>query len=331
MPYWVGASSLGLLWLLYILLRSLPKQRAASPVPAKLQSGTWGWKRLNIFDLAEGADKRLSTSKFQFLLWTAVAVFSYVAVYTARAQHGIWGPIQEIPAQLLALMGISTGAMIASKAISVNHANNGGAGMATADKSRVSDLIQDDSGAPDLSKLQMVAWTLISIAVYLALLVHEIDSPTGKVGDAVKMVARLPDVDPSLLVLMGVSQGAYLGKKLVTKSTAALRSLRPSKALSGRVVEVEGDNLGDEQGGSEIVLEQVVAGGGGNGFPFTPSEIEWKKDPAKPEEPVKPKFTIPDGTAAAQYFVYFVVGGQETNRLTLTVDSPGLPVPTSPK
>jgi hypothetical protein len=42
-------------------------------------TNTW-----NPFDFAIGTDGRRSTSKLQFLVWTAVVVFAYVTVYSAR-------------------------------------------------------------------------------------------------------------------------------------------------------------------------------------------------------------------------------------------------------
>jgi hypothetical protein len=75
-------------------------------------------------------------------------------------------------------------------------------------------IFQDDSGAPELAKIQMMGFTIIAIGVFLATVGHQVATDDISAG--------LPNIDSSLLVLMGISQGGYLGKKLVTFGTPAL-------------------------------------------------------------------------------------------------------------
>jgi hypothetical protein len=62
-----------------------------------------------------------------------------------------------------------------------------------------------------LAKIQMLAFTTVAIGIFLATVIHQIVTND--------IAAGLPDIDASLMVLMGISNGGYLGKKLVTFGT----------------------------------------------------------------------------------------------------------------
>jgi hypothetical protein len=159
--------------------------------------------------LVEGADGRLSTSKFQWLLWTVVAIFAFVEVTAERLLRGlsVGDPASpEMPVNLLVAMGLSAATMIVAKGVTSAYARDG-----LVDKSGVAPvhrggLLTDDDGAVDLSKAQMVSFTLIAIAFYLIRLL-------GQAGATPVMV----DIDGTLMALMGLSQGGYLGKKMATR------------------------------------------------------------------------------------------------------------------
>jgi hypothetical protein len=81
-----------------------------------------------------------------------------------------------------------------------------------------------------------MGFTIIAIGIFLATVIHQI------VTDDIS--AGLPDIDSSLLVLMGISQGGYLGKKLVTFGTPTLYTPDPARAAPGTAVTLPGANLG---------------------------------------------------------------------------------------
>jgi hypothetical protein len=163
--------------------------------------------------LYEGADGRSSTSKFQFFLWTVVVILTYAALYTVKLEQHRFDPITEIPQNLLIAIGMSVISASAAKAITVSYINTGRISKTTvpAGKGSFGDIFKDDSGVPDLSKLQMIAWTFISIATYLIVVGQHI----------AKADPTIPDIDSSLMALMGLGQAAYLGKKAVNTSTGA--------------------------------------------------------------------------------------------------------------
>ena len=57
-------------------------------------------------------------------------------------------------------------------------------------------------------KFQMFGWTLVALAIYLVLFVHNLDPHT----------ATLPMVDSSIVVLTGVSQTGYLSGKAIANA-----------------------------------------------------------------------------------------------------------------
>ena len=168
----------------------------------------------SISSLYEGTDGRPSTSKFQFFAWTAVVVFAYAAIYSLKISAHHFDAINEIPKNVLIAMGMSVISAAAAKSITVSYISTGRItkSVASSGSASFSAIFQDDSGFPDLSKVQMIAWTFIAIATYLIAVgskIHQSD------------YSSLPDIDSALMVLMGLGHGAYLGKKLVTQNTTA--------------------------------------------------------------------------------------------------------------
>ena len=112
-------------------------------------------------------------------------------------------------------------------------------------------IFQDDGGGPELAKIQMIGFTIIAIGVFLATVFHQI-----AIGD---LKDSLPNIDSSLLVLMGISQGGYLGKKLVTFGTPALYPPSPESGPAGTKVTLTGANLGSSPG-SQLMLNGTQCG-----------------------------------------------------------------------
>jgi hypothetical protein len=91
-----------------------------------------------------------------------------------------------------------------------------------------------------------MAFTIIAIGIFLATVFHQI--VIGDIKDG------LPNIDSSLLVLMGISQGGYLSKKLVTFGTPALFAPNPLSGPPGAAVTVTCSGLGAQQGNSQLLL-----------------------------------------------------------------------------
>lgn len=233
--------------------------------------------------LIEGTDGRLSTSKFQWFIWTIAVVGGFAAVYAARALGGNNVADIGVPANVLTAVGFSTVTMATAKGITTAYTAGGRINKTTVTPTETSTpsassaassttttdtssnlppptrgLLTDDEGAPDLSKIQLVTWTLIGVAIwiYLAITrVHYIVTAT-QLPDNQPLVTGLPDIPATLMVLMGLSQGGYLGAKLATmdKFLLSLDALVPSTAGPHDQVMLLGVGFGNQPDAGDAVL-----------------------------------------------------------------------------
>lgn len=168
-----------------------------------------------------------SLSLLQFLLWTTVISFGFLSIYLIRIMSGVYSPpLEEMPTGILALMGISTAVPIArSKMVSAD--------LRPKTDHKLSSILQDKEGRPSLAKFQMFIWTWIAIIIYLVILFSSV-SEIGESNYEVENVEckenkysclAFPDIDPSLVVLMGLSQTAYLGREYYNRN----REIRTSE------------------------------------------------------------------------------------------------------
>jgi len=178
-------------------------------------------RRWTVFGYFIGSDGRPSTSKAQWFMWTAAVLFSYPVIYVARAQTGHYEPLQDIPTNVLVAVGLSAATMATAKAITYNQVATGRLAK-TPGGGGLSALIQDDQGFPDLSKLQMMAWTVLAIAVYLAATVNEVHTFSMNSSNKSTGLPQIPDIGGALMALMGLGQGGYIAKKLTPPGAAII-------------------------------------------------------------------------------------------------------------
>ena len=207
-------------------------------------------REFTLLGLIKGEDHYLSTSKFQILVWTAVAVASWVGLFVVKlravplATEPSFTAFVDIPPNMMWLMGLSGGVFVAAKA------------MATARKGKppekpptpvhnIMDLIADNEGNLDLGKFQMVMWTLVAAGAYLWL-VFGVTIPNSlqalaeaaSQGGAKLPDISLPDVTTGMLILMGASQGTYLGMKLTSPIKPIVSGISPDNGPATQDTEV---------------------------------------------------------------------------------------------
>lgn len=169
-----------------------------------------------------GRDNRYSKSKFQVAIWFWTVIVAYLATLYLRWWASVPSLIGgvDIPQNLLLLSGISALSFGTAKGIAQGKENRAAAAgvqaKPPADQPRFpTDLVCDDSGQPDLGDFQMVVITLVAVGVYVV----QIFDFLG----LLQMTAQvsMPDVDPTLLGIFGISHGAYLTKKAVSGDDGA--------------------------------------------------------------------------------------------------------------
>ncbi len=248
-----------------------------------LYSLSWAVTRhASPFALALGHNGKLSTSLFQNFAFTAVVAFAYVTAIALRTASGALA-LPTIPLNLLVLMGLSVTTAAASQGITIAYLQQG-----ALDEEDQSSLTQNRDGRQDLSKVQMLIFTLIAVGVYMVTFVRFVGNGCYGSGPTMALCGTggvaLPDIDAALLVLMGVVQGGYLGSKLVNRSSGApgIEHFLPNRAVAGSEVSLEGVAFGVTKVGSTVIFKDE-------------SGLERAVDPALVLEwtDTKIRFTIP--------------------------------------
>ncbi len=149
--------------------------------------------------IVDGSTKTYSLSRCQALVWTIILGGSYIYLSIGTGLILGNGIIPEFNTSLLVLMGISYGGLIGSRGVSAKfpkkEANNKAVSFSN---------LYSEGGKISLPRLQLVVFTVIAVVVYLYIL---------STADIIR--TGLPDVPATLLGLLGISQGGYLGDKVI--------------------------------------------------------------------------------------------------------------------
>ena len=158
-------------------------------------------KRINLLPrvFLDKKSNTYSLSKFQAFSWTVVFLGSYFYVGIGSGLILGKGEIPDFNPSLLWLMGISYGGLLVSSGASRKWPKKDLEGSPRS----WSNLIME-GGEISIPRLQLVGFSITAIILYLYNLT------------VANVVANgLPDVPPTLLGLLGVSQGGYLTGKVV--------------------------------------------------------------------------------------------------------------------
>jgi len=140
---------------------------------------------------AEGSRGPYALARTQMAWWFFLVVVSYAFIWF------VTGDADSIPPSLLGLMGISAATALAAAKI-------GPSPNALAQSSRRSaglwrDVVTDEAGGVALDRLQIVVWTLVLSGIFLTSVVWEL---------------TMPEFNGTLLAVMGISSGTYIGFKI---------------------------------------------------------------------------------------------------------------------
>ena len=114
-----------------------------------------------------------------------------------------------------------------------------------------------EGGIPSLTKFQMFTWTWIAVGIYVLTFLRIIGGfVSGTITDVSSVV--LPDVSFTLVVLMGLSQGAYAGGKWVSPKTPNITTISPKTGIkTDDTVAVRGVNFGNVKNTITVGNEKV--------------------------------------------------------------------------
>jgi len=157
-----------------------------------------------------------SLSKLQIVLWTTAIAVSYLLCLWKLQRDPDASLAIAIPSNLLLLMGFSGGSYLAAYGVrAYQEQRYRGEEQKRVRTARLeshhanwTDIVSDYAGGLDISKVQMLVWTVVALSAYVIQFAH--DYP--QLGT---MLPALPDVGDALVALMGVSQAAYIGRKAI--------------------------------------------------------------------------------------------------------------------
>jgi hypothetical protein len=139
----------------------------------------------------EGLRQPYSLARVQMAWWSFLLVIGYVFIWLVTGEQ------DSIAPSLLGLVGISAATALAAVAVTP-------AGRRPAVSAGFwRDLVTDERGLVALDRLQVVVWTLVLGGIFLM---------------SVLWYLAMPEFSATMLALMGISSGTYIGFKLPMKS-----------------------------------------------------------------------------------------------------------------
>jgi hypothetical protein len=193
-----------------------------------------------------GDDKRTSTSKIQYLIWTVGVAFAlaYVSGHTLMtgnafecdATAGNGSAVNCIPGgsiweQYIILLGVPAAAAVVAKGIVSYKVNNGTLQKVQNSESAgfsINDVVGNDDGTPSLYDSQYLIFNVIAF-LYVA----------------VNFVQRgtLVNVPAMLLGLTSTAAGVYTLNKTLLANPPQVQNVTPNKVAPGTGVKIKGNNL----------------------------------------------------------------------------------------
>jgi IPT/TIG domain len=230
---------------------------------------------LNPLAIGAGDDGKLSLSKSQTLFWTYIVLYAFAAIYARDAQlcavpggcpasaaaANTAGTPSDIgtnalipvgfPNSVLLLLGFSVTSLVAAAGITRSQLAAGQISKHTRRAGEQQDLsprwlILGDNEQVDLTRFQVVLWTLAAAGAFI--------SDTHMLLARPDFIQSLPDVGMALVLLMGVGQAAYVGGKLVVTPKARIFRVGPLHGAAGTAVTVSGFGFGPTQAATSMLL-----------------------------------------------------------------------------
>lgn len=262
-------------------------------------------------DLIIGTDRRASTSKMQYLLWTVGVSFALclIAMRTFLDPHGSFvcekmSKLDCVPndgtwEQYLILLGVPAAAAVIAKATVTYKSENGILQKTSAAKASVADIANNDNGQADLADVQYLVFNVIAFVYFAANFLNK--------GTFVPV----PNI---LLGLTSAAAATYTLNKAMTSNRPIIKSIQPGRIANGTQVTLQGANLFPDASNARVVLKiggRVVEGV----VPVNPTASSASVDTAVFRAPAgmstdNPLVTVvtADGTETAGYPVAIVVG-----------------------
>jgi hypothetical protein len=169
-----------------------------------------GRSRGGLVGIVVGADNRLSTSKFQVLMWTIAIVFTFFYFVFQLAFGGTSADFDSLNGEYLLLLGGPFAAAVLAKQAAVTRVGVSEQ-QVPALKPGVGDLVQDNAENGAVADIQFLLFNLVALSYFVTALAK---SPTA-----------LPDLPDTLVGLTSLSALTYLGAKIVGNNLPVIDSV----------------------------------------------------------------------------------------------------------
>lgn len=194
---WIIISAIVLFFIFLVIYSNILRDDVDQVALVKANNSLPAAVPVAITDQAKIA-RPFSLSRVQLGIWTIVIASSYIYVFFNCCYQSI-----EFSSHILALMGISAGTAAIGNAIDKNQAASPtGAARHQNQPSKgiLTDILSDENGI-SIHRFQNVVFTIVAIVVYI----YKIHTTK---------CAGLPELDTTLVALMGISTATYLGLKI---------------------------------------------------------------------------------------------------------------------
>jgi len=143
-----------------------------------------------------------SLARTQMAIWSWLLVNAYFFLFVMT-----WDPAVDIPTSMLGLLGISATTYVAAALVD----RNDGTSTPPASKGFWKDI--SGSSGVQLHRIQIIAWTVVLAFVFIVRIFTKLS---------------IPDFNPTLLGLLGLSAGTYVGFKFPENQSPASTQTQPA-------------------------------------------------------------------------------------------------------
>lgn len=160
-----------------------------------------------------------SLSRFQLAFWFILVVAGYFLVWT------VTGELDTITQSILALIGIGSGTALGAALIDTPNVTKQNTDTAPppppppaqASRGFLTDILSDPVGGVSIQRFQMFVWTLILGIIFVVSVYRDLS---------------MPQFNATLLGLMGISSGTYLGFKFPEKKNQQAVTDTPPSSIT---------------------------------------------------------------------------------------------------
>ena len=139
----------------------------------------------------ETSERSYSLARTQMAFWFLLVISSYLFIWVITWEDN------SVSDSILALIGISAGTALGATAIDVRTGKPGEAPISPKENF-FKDILSDENGI-SLHRFQMVSWTIVLGIIFISSVYRNL---------------AMPEFSGTLLTLMGISSGTYLGFKI---------------------------------------------------------------------------------------------------------------------